>query len=169
MRPAGLPGCRSSAAPGETRELHERGDALLGDVRDARAGGDAELRDILHAVRHAGDPVAHDVSALRRLTLRGVDLAPDGATVAAQEPLGLAATGAHRALQPGAGLADVALELVAGGVAATLEAPQVLADLALGGLAGAELVDDAGRHAEDAITRLERRPDVHERGALDDG
>src|SRR3954451_7038444 len=94
----------SSAASGETRVLHERGDALLGDGRDPVAGRETDLRGVL-------DALGHDVSASRGLALRSVHVALDGATVAAEELLGLAAAGAHRALQAGARLADVALEL----------------------------------------------------------
>ena len=43
MRPAGLPERRSPTASGETRVLHERGDALLGDGRELGARGDADL------------------------------------------------------------------------------------------------------------------------------
>src|SRR5687768_8133694 len=89
--------------------------------------------------------------------LGGVDPAPDQA-------LGVAAAGAQLALHARARLLDVALELVARGVAAALEAADVLAQLALRAGAGAEAVGELAGDAEDAVARLERGAHVHERG-----
>jgi hypothetical protein len=72
-----------------------------------------------------------------------------GPAVALDDALGVATAGAQLALQPRAGLLDVALQLVARGGAAALEATDVLADLALGGRARAEAVDEVAGQADD--------------------
>ena len=82
----------------------------LGAGRDALAGGDADLDGVLDAVGDAGDAVGR------------------GHGVRCAEPLGhglrrsALRDAARLALEARARLADVALELVAGGVAAALEA-----------------------------------------------
>ena len=76
------------------------------------------------------------------------------------------AVAADDALQAGAGLLDVALELVAGLDAATLVAGLELLELALGLLAGAERVGERAGGLDHAVARLERGADVGERGAL---
>src|SRR5262245_50141759 len=84
--------------------LRDRADAVLGERADALRGGDADLDGLLDAGRDAGELIRHDVRAAGRVTLdRG-------------------AVAAHDALQPGARLLDVALELVAGLHAAALVA-----------------------------------------------
>ena len=72
----------------------------------------------------AGELAGHDIVATRRVTL-------DGGAVAT-----------HDALEAGAGLLDVALELVAGGGAAALVAILELLELTHGLLAGAERAGD---------------------------
>src|SRR5918999_1267830 len=75
-----------------------------------------------------------------------------------------ATAAAQLALQAGARLAHVALELVARGVAAALE----LADALLGALAGGRDVPQVRDEGDGAVARLERGADVHERCALGD-
>ena len=94
--------------------------------------------------------LGHDVRATRRVTLDGVAVAADDA------------------LEAGAGLLDVALELVARRGAATLVAGLELLELALGLRAGAEGVGDRAGGVDHAVARVERGADVGERGALDD-
>ena len=125
-----------------------RGDAVLRDRADARGGGDAHLGDLFDAVGDAGDLARDDVVALGGVTL-------DGRAVAADD-----------ALQAGAGLLDVALELVAGLDATALVAALELLELTLGRLAGAEGVGDRRRGLDHAVARLERRAHVGEGGAL---
>src|SRR3954471_11445610 len=87
-----------AASPGRRRGgnsgLCQRGDPVLGERADALGGGDADLDGLLDAVRDARELLRHQV-----LAARGVAL--DGGAVAA-----------HDALHAGAGLLDVALELV---------------------------------------------------------
>ena len=78
------------------------------------------------------------------------------------------AVATHDALEAGAGLLDVALELVARGGAAALVALLELLELTHGLLARAERVGHRAGGVEHAVARLERRADVGERGALDD-
>ncbi len=78
------------------------------------------------------------------------------------------AVAAHDALQTGARLLDVALELVAGLDATALVARLQLLELLLGRLARAERVGQRAGGADHAVTRLERRAHVGERGALGD-
>src|SRR5436305_6304339 len=117
MRPAGLPAAPPSPSrrAGEVGGLRQRADALLGEEGDALAGGDAGLHGLLDAGGDGGQLVAHDRTAAGRVPLDDLPVAP------------------HRALEAGAGTADVALQLVAGGVAAVLEARLEAAQLALGG------------------------------------
>src|SRR3954447_15783210 len=123
-------------------------DAVLGERADAAGGGDAHLGDLFDAARDAGDLARDDVVALGGVALDGRAVATDDA------------------LQAGAGLLGVALELVAGLHATALVAALELLELTLGRLAGAEGVDDRRRGLEHAVTRLERRADVGQRRAL---
>src|SRR4051795_6861973 len=76
-------------------QLRQRGDAVLRDRADALGGGDADLDGLLDAGRDAGQLAGDDVLATRGVALDGVAVA------------------AHDALQAGARLLDIALELVA--------------------------------------------------------
>src|SRR5215212_6986536 len=124
-------------------------DAVLRDRADARRGGDADLRDVLDAAGDAGELLRDDVRATRRVLLDGVAVAADDA------------------LDAGAGLLDVTLELVARRGAAALVAGLELLELADGLLAGAEGVGDGAGGVDHAVTRGQRGADVRERGALD--
>src|SRR3954454_21077260 len=150
MRPAGLPAAPPSPSrrAGEVGGLRQRADALLGEEGDALAGGDAGLHGLLDAGGHGGELVAHDRAAAGRVTLDGLPVAP------------------HGALDARARTADVPLELVAGAVPAALEARLQPAELALRGLGRAVAVDQRRDALDDAVARLERGADVHQRGAL---
>src|SRR3954447_12218372 len=112
--------------------LGDRRDAVLGERADALGGGDADLGDVLDAGRDAGDLLADHVVAAGRVTL-------DGVAVAAGD-----------ALEAGARLADVALELVAGLGAAALVAGLELLELPLRRLARGERVRQRAGELDDA-------------------
>ena len=135
---------RGAASPGrragEIGCLRDRRDAVLGERADALGGGDAHLGDVLDAAGDAGELLGHDVGATRGVLLHGVAVAADDA------------------LEAGAGLLDVALELVARRGAATLVAGLELLELALGLLARAERVGQRAGGADDAVARLSVAP-----------
>src|SRR5690349_14841861 len=110
---------------------------------------DAVLGDVAAGARRRDDAAGDGVDATRGVLLHGVAVAADDA------------------LEARAGLLDVPLQLIAGGGAAALVAGLELLELADRLLAGAEGVGDGADRADHAVTRLERRTHVGERGALD--
>ena len=163
MRPAGLPGAPllrggRGKVLRATRRRAWRGSRgarpwRRRPARPPRRGSETPV----DGLGDAGEALGHDVVATVGLALGRVDVALEGAAVAADE-----------ALDARAGQLGLAL-------AAALEATDVLLDLALAALErllrarhGAVLVDDAGGDADDAVTGLEDAADVDERGALGD-